>query len=134
MRESHDRVAGDYVERVPPPEELNRLSRAMPAGFAELVRTAGPGRVADLGCGPGRVTAHLAALGEPAFGVDLSPEMVGPTRRAHPDLRFAEGSMDRTAGLLGQAGFAVTAKLEQEPGGRANTAHACLPARKPEAS
>lgn len=39
--------------------------------------------------------------------------------------------LDHMAGLLEQAGLVVTAKLEQEPGGRANRPHACLLARKP---
>ncbi|MGW3983772.1 SAM-dependent methyltransferase, partial [Streptomyces mirabilis] len=71
VRESYDTVAAGYVERVPPPAEMDPLSRAMLAGFAELVRTAGLGPVADLGCGPGRVTAHLAGLGVSVLGVDL---------------------------------------------------------------
>ncbi|MFG3024308.1 class I SAM-dependent methyltransferase [Streptomyces sp. NPDC048254] len=93
VRESYDTVAADYVERVPPPAEMDPLSRAMLAGFAELVRKAGLGPVADLGCGPGRVTAHLAGLGVSVFGVDLSPKMVGLARHAYPNLRFTEGSM-----------------------------------------
>ncbi|MEV8362464.1 class I SAM-dependent methyltransferase [Streptomyces niveus] len=93
VRESYDTVAVDYVERIPPPDAMDPLSRAMLAGFAELVRTAGPGPVADLGCGPGRVTAHLDGLGVPAFGVDLSPKMVALARQAYPNLRFAVGSM-----------------------------------------
>lgn len=60
------------------------MDRAVLAGFAELVQAAGAGPVADLGCGPGRVTAHLDALGLPAFGVDLSPEMVALARRHLP--------------------------------------------------
>ncbi|MFD7379450.1 class I SAM-dependent methyltransferase [Streptomyces mirabilis] len=93
IRESYDTVAADYVERVPPPAEMDPLSRAMLAGFAELVRTAGLGPVADLGCGPGRVTAHLAGLGVSVLGVDLSPKMIGLARHAYPNLRFTEGSM-----------------------------------------
>ncbi|MFD4370646.1 class I SAM-dependent methyltransferase [Streptomyces sp. NPDC058486] len=93
VRASYDTVAAAYVERVPPPGAMDPLSRAMLAGFAELVRTGGRGPVADLGCGPGRVTAYLAGLGVSVFGVDLSPEMVGLARRAYPDLRFTEGSM-----------------------------------------
>src|SRR4051794_28707577 len=93
VRESYDTVAADYVERVPPPAEMDLLSRAMLAGLAELVRTAGLGPVADLGCGPGRVTAHLAGLGVSVFGVDLSPKMVGLARHAYPNLRFTAGSM-----------------------------------------
>ncbi|MGW2618705.1 class I SAM-dependent methyltransferase [Streptomyces sp. NPDC001500] len=93
VRASYDTVAADYVERVPSPAAMDPLSRAMPAGFAELVRTAALGPVADLGCGPGRVTAYLAGSGVAAFGVDLSPKMVALARQAYPDLRFTVGSM-----------------------------------------
>jgi SAM-dependent methyltransferase len=54
----------------------------------------GPGGpVADLGCGPGEVTAHLAALGLDACGLDLSAAMLAVARRNHPGLRFEQGSM-----------------------------------------
>ncbi|MFC8145621.1 class I SAM-dependent methyltransferase [Streptomyces paradoxus] len=39
------------------------------------------GRVLDVGCGPGRLVAALAARGVPALGVDLSPAAVARTRR-----------------------------------------------------
>lgn len=93
IRDSYDTVAADYVQLVKKPAELDPLSRAMLAAFAESVRAAGLGPVADLGCGPGRVTAHLAALGVPAFGVDLSPKMIELAHQAHPDLDFTVGSM-----------------------------------------
>ncbi|MBL1096368.1 class I SAM-dependent methyltransferase [Streptomyces coffeae] len=93
VRESYNTVATAYTERVPPPAELDPLSRAMLAAFAELVRTADRGPVADLGCGPGKVTAHLAQRGVRAFGIDLSPKMVELAREAYPGLRFAVGSM-----------------------------------------
>ncbi|WP_329457016.1 class I SAM-dependent methyltransferase [Streptomyces sp. NBC_01497] len=93
VRESYDTVAGAYLEQVRRPGQLDPLSRAMLAAFAETVRTAGLGAVGDLGCGPGPVTAHLAGLGVDAFGVDLSPEMIGLARRTHPGLGFAVGSM-----------------------------------------
>jgi SAM-dependent methyltransferase len=53
----------------------------MLAAFAEVVLAAGDGPVADIECGPGRVTAHLHGLGLTAFGVDLSPAMVAVARR-----------------------------------------------------
>ncbi|WP_049567470.1 class I SAM-dependent methyltransferase [Nonomuraea sp. SBT364] len=90
---AYDTVAADYAELLR--EELGGkpLDRAMPAAFAEHVRGPGAGEVADLGCGPGRVTAHLRSLGVNAFGVDLSPQMVAVARRSYPDLRFEQGSM-----------------------------------------
>ncbi|MER5777767.1 class I SAM-dependent methyltransferase [Streptomyces sp. NPDC002039] len=93
VRESYDTIAADYVERVPSPDRLDPLSRAMLTAFTDLVRAAGSLPVADLGCGPGRLTAHLAARGVTAFGVDLSPRMIELARAAHPDVRFVEGSM-----------------------------------------
>ena len=64
------------------------------AAVADHVRAAGPGLVAELGCGPGPVTAHLRNLGLDVFGVDLSPVMIDLARKAYPDLRFELGSMD----------------------------------------
>ncbi|MFF3260163.1 methyltransferase domain-containing protein [Streptomyces sp. NPDC002932] len=93
VRESYDTVASAYFERVKPPEELDPLSRGMLDVFAETVRTAGLGPVADLGCGPGRVAAYLAGRQVDVFGLDLSPAMVELARTAHPDLRFGVGSM-----------------------------------------
>lgn len=93
VRESYDTVAADYAERVKSPAELDPLSRAMLASFAEVVRQADLGPVADLGCGPGKVTAHLADLGVSALGIDLSPKMIKLARQAHPDLSFQVGSM-----------------------------------------
>ncbi|MFC8226493.1 class I SAM-dependent methyltransferase [Streptomyces sp. NPDC057287] len=93
VRDSYDTVASDYFERVPAPADLDPLSRGMLNVFAEMVRTARLGPVADLGCGPGKVTAYLAERHVPAFGIDLSPEMIAVARRAYPDLRFDVGSM-----------------------------------------
>ncbi|MBD0672470.1 class I SAM-dependent methyltransferase [Streptomyces sp. CBMA156] len=104
VRASYDTVAADYLRLVVPPEGMDPVSRAMIAAFAELVRESGGGEVADLGCGPGRVTAYLSGLGLSAFGVDVSGEMVALARRAHPRLRYVQGSMtslDLPGGALG---------------------------------
>lgn len=93
IRESYDTVAADYAASVKAPAELDPLSRAMLAAFAELVQATGRGPVADVGCGPGKVTAHLTELGLSAFGIDVSPKMIELAREAYPDLRFAVGSM-----------------------------------------
>ncbi|MFP3992400.1 class I SAM-dependent methyltransferase [Streptomyces sp. E11-3] len=92
-RTSYDRVAADYAERARTELGNKPLARAMLTAFAEYVRDAGGGPVAEVGCGPGYVTAHLRELGLDAFGVDLSPEMVALARRDHPGVRFDEGVM-----------------------------------------
>jgi len=88
-RVSYDELAEDYVAWVRDDLADKPLDRAALAAFAELV--AGP--VADVGCGTGRVTAHLDGLGVAAFGIDLAPGMVAVARRLHPGLRFEVGSM-----------------------------------------
>lgn len=92
-RASYDTVAADYAERFRDELAAKPLDRAMLAGFAELVRAAGAGPVADVGFGTGRVTTHLNSLGLSVFGVDLSPQMVAVARRTRPGLRFDVGSM-----------------------------------------
>ncbi|WP_447007181.1 class I SAM-dependent DNA methyltransferase [Saccharothrix isguenensis] len=103
-RAAYDAVATLYSELFSDALKTRPLERALLAAFAELVRTHDAGPVADIGCGPGHVTAHVHALGPTTFGIDLSPEMVALARRAHPDLRFDEGSMtslDLADGVLG---------------------------------
>jgi SAM-dependent methyltransferase len=93
IRDSYDTVAADYVKIVKGPETLDPIGRAMIHGFAELLLAADRGPVADLGCGPGWFTALLAGKGLDAFGVDLSPGMIGQARQSYPHLRFEVGSM-----------------------------------------
>ncbi|SDY03605.1 Methyltransferase domain-containing protein [Micromonospora pattaloongensis] len=88
-RASYDTVAVDYARRLRDELTTKPWDRAMLAVFAELVR----GPVVDIGCGPGRVAAHLADLGLTVSGIDLSPQMVAVARRSYPELRFTEGSM-----------------------------------------
>lgn len=90
---AYDAVAPLYAELFGNVLETLPMERAMLAAFAELVLAHGAGPVADIGCGPGHVTAHLHGLGLTTFGIDLSSEMVALARRAHPGLRFDEGSM-----------------------------------------
>jgi ubiquinone/menaquinone biosynthesis C-methylase UbiE len=91
VRDSYDRIAARYAETFA--DELARrpLDRAMLAAFAEQVPRGLP--VADVGCGPGHITAHLAALGVPVLGIDLSPGMVAEAAARHADLEFRTGTM-----------------------------------------
>ncbi|MGZ4547872.1 MAG: class I SAM-dependent DNA methyltransferase [Blastococcus sp.] len=93
VRAAYDTVAADYAELLRTELARKPLDRAMLGAFAELVHVDAEAPVADVGCGPGRVTAHLHTLGLPVFGIDLSPAMVAVARRTHPELRFDEGSM-----------------------------------------
>lgn len=103
-REAYDAVAPTYEELFRDQLRDRPLDRAILGAFAEVVRASGDGQVADVGCGPGHITAHLNELGLPAFGVDLSPAMIGLARLAYPGLRFDVGSMaalDIADGVLG---------------------------------
>jgi SAM-dependent methyltransferase len=105
-RASYDTIAVSYAERFAGEETARPLDRAVLGAFADYVRRAGDLPVADIGCGPGRVTAYLSGLGLPVFGIDLSPGMIEVARRTHPGLRFEVGSMlalDLADGSLGGA-------------------------------
>jgi SAM-dependent methyltransferase len=103
-RASYDALAAGYAEWIRDELAARPLDRAVLAAFAELVCSAGLGPVADIGCGPGRVTAHLDSLGLSVTGIDLSPGMIDEARRTYPELRFEIGSLlglDLADGVLG---------------------------------
>lgn len=87
---SYDTVAESYSRLIGGRLEQDPYSMAQLRLFADLARG---GPVADVGCGPGHVTALLRGLGLDAFGIDLSPGMVEIARREFPDLSFSVGSM-----------------------------------------
>ncbi|MEC3980432.1 class I SAM-dependent DNA methyltransferase [Amycolatopsis sp. H20-H5] len=89
-RTAYNTVATSYADQAASELPKKPLERALLATFAELV---GPGQVADLGCGPGRIAAHLKTLGTSVFGIDLSPEMVATAQKSHPGLTFKVGTM-----------------------------------------
>ncbi|WP_245665920.1 class I SAM-dependent DNA methyltransferase [Actinoplanes subtropicus] len=93
MASAYDDFAETYSEMFRDSLRDRPLDRAILNAFAEVARTAGDGRVADVGCGPGHITAYLRDLGLTAFGVDASPTMIELARRTCPGLRFDVGSM-----------------------------------------
>ena len=101
---SYDTVADSYADLTRHLLDEAPEERAVLALFADMVRVQGGGTVADVGCGTGRITAHLRQLGVDAFGIDLSPGMIEVARRDHPGLRFDLGSMTN----LALAGASVT--------------------------
>ncbi|MDV9169146.1 class I SAM-dependent methyltransferase [Streptomyces sp. W16] len=93
-RSSYDAIAPAYSAEHPDGLGDGPIEHGLLTAFAGLVRAAaGEAPVADVGSGPGYVTARLNALGLPAFGIDISPHMVALAREAHPQLRFEVGSM-----------------------------------------
>ncbi|MFI7141750.1 class I SAM-dependent methyltransferase [Streptomyces massasporeus] len=87
----YDTVAEEYAVQFGDLRPGTPLDRGVLHGFAELVGKGG--EVADLGCGPGRVTAYLASQGLSVFGLDVSESMLAIARRENPGLRFVRGSM-----------------------------------------
>ncbi|HLL23410.1 MAG TPA: class I SAM-dependent methyltransferase, partial [Kofleriaceae bacterium] len=82
-------VARAYADELSDELAAKPLDRALLAAFAERAR----GPIVDIGCGPGHVTAHLAALGADVAGVDLSPEMIAAATARHPTLPFSVADM-----------------------------------------
>ena len=90
---SYDTVAASYAAQVGAALATEPYLRAALGLLADMVHAGGGGPVADVGCGPGHVTAHLHELGVDAFGVDLSPAMIDIARQTYSGLRFEVGSM-----------------------------------------
>lgn len=92
-RSAYDAVAEEYAETFRETMRNNPFDRAMLTVFAELVQAGGSGRVADIGCGPGRVTALLHRLGLDVFGIDPVPGMLAIARRETPGVEFTGGAL-----------------------------------------
>lgn len=93
-RKAYDGVVELYASMFANRLEAQPFSRAMLNTFAELVHKNGNLRVADVGCGPGHLTAMLHELGLDASGLDLSPSMVEYAQRTNPTLQFDEARME----------------------------------------
>lgn len=96
VRAAYDATAESYAELVGTEIDAaieGPLDRALLAAFVDLVGDHAGSSVADLGCGPGRVAAFLAAHGLDVVGVDVSTSMLAVARRAHPAIRFEEGRL-----------------------------------------
>ena len=90
---AYDAMSARYADFVKGELSEPPLDRAVLSAFAEHVRAAGGGLVADVGCGQGRIGAHLAGLGLDVTGIDLSPALIEIARATYPGLRFQTGSM-----------------------------------------
>jgi SAM-dependent methyltransferase len=96
-RAVYDVSADDYVGFVG--TELTAATEtttdlALVERFRELLAAGAGRRVADLGCGPGRVAALLARNGLDVLGVDVSLPMLSAAQLAHPQIQFVAGRLD----------------------------------------
>ncbi|MCI4064465.1 class I SAM-dependent methyltransferase [Micromonospora sp. R77] len=105
VRRSYDTVAEEYRSRLADELIHKPLDRALLAALVEEAGSAAT--VADLGCGPGHVTAWLAGRGVRAVGIDLSPGMVAVARRSCPQAEFRAGDLLRLPAADGEFGAAV---------------------------
>jgi SAM-dependent methyltransferase len=94
-RTAYDVLAVEHtaVVRWDPTLQSQPFDRALLAAFAEWVNGSGLPRVADVGCGTGRISRILADLELEVLGIDLSPQMIAVARRTYPGLDFQVGSM-----------------------------------------
>jgi ubiquinone/menaquinone biosynthesis C-methylase UbiE len=96
-RAVYDRSAPRYVQFVG--TEISSategpIDRALLVALIELIKRQAVVRVADVGCGPGRVAGFMAEHGLEVVGVDVSPAMLAAARTAHPGIRFELGQLD----------------------------------------
>jgi ubiquinone/menaquinone biosynthesis C-methylase UbiE len=109
-RAVYDRAAPRYVQFVG--TEISSategpIDRSLLVAFVELIKRQTVARVADVGCGPGRVAAFMAERGLDVVGVDVSPAMLAVARTAHPHIKFEEGQLDALPIEAGELAGAV---------------------------
>jgi len=105
VRRSYDEVAELYQAAIGGELAHKPLDRAI---LAAIVEETGKGAlIADIGCGPGHVTAWLADLGAHPVGIDISNSMLNLARREHPGLEFREGDLVALPAADGEFAAAV---------------------------
>lgn len=92
-RDGYDQMAEVYTNHVSLEMTAPSIVRSLFESFAHQVQQQNPGKVADVGCGPGHITAFLASLGLDIFGIDISPSLLEIARNAHLDIRFEIGRL-----------------------------------------
>ncbi|WP_062350761.1 class I SAM-dependent methyltransferase [Herbidospora yilanensis] len=89
-RAGYDALVAEYVDLFMDDLKTNPFDQSVLRLFTDLVP---PGKVLEVGCGPGRVTSWLHRQGLDISGVDLSPGMLAHARATFPDIVFTEGDM-----------------------------------------
>ena len=91
VRRGYDAVAEKYADGFRGELAGKPLDRALLACLIEQTEQGAP--IADVGCGPGHVSAWLARHGATVVGIDLSAGMVAVGRREYPQIEFREGNL-----------------------------------------
>jgi SAM-dependent methyltransferase len=116
IRRSYDAVAEKYAAGFRDELAYKPLDRAL---LTCVIEQTGPGAsIADLGCGPGHVSAWLASHGAAAVGIDLSAAMIAVARRDYPGADFRQGDFLELPAGDGEFGAAVAlySIIHLEPG------------------
>lgn len=87
---SYDAVAERYAEEIGDELSHKPVDRAW---LNLLVELAEGGTIADVGCGPGHVSAYLAELGARVVGIDISRKMIEVALSAYQGIDFEVGSL-----------------------------------------
>lgn len=89
-RASYERIARHYADEIAGELSNKPFDREFLDRFADRVRE---GRVVELGCGPGHVSAYLTGRGVRVSGLDLSPAMAEQAHQLFPHIPFEVGDM-----------------------------------------
>lgn len=91
IRCAYDRAAKKYAEDLY--DELQ--SKPMDVKFLDLfVERVNPNsQVAEIGCGPGEISAYLKIKGLNMLGIDISPQMIEEAKRLNPAIKFQVGDV-----------------------------------------
>jgi uncharacterized protein YceH (UPF0502 family) len=92
VRATYGAIAADYADQFATELEDLPFERWL---LDRVAAEAGSRPVVDAGCGPGHVTAYLAAASADAYGIDLTPEMVEQARARFPGVRYDVGDLTR---------------------------------------
>jgi uncharacterized protein YceH (UPF0502 family) len=86
---TYDAVAHAYADALTGELEVLSFERWLLTDVAGAAQ----GPIIEVGCGPGHITAFLAALAADVSGLDRSPGMVEEARRRFPDGRYEVGDL-----------------------------------------
>lgn len=101
---AYDSLAGEYATRLASELDDAPFERWL---LERVVDLAAGHPVADVGCGPGLISAYLHDHGARVVGSDLSAGMVAQARLGHPEITFEVGDLRRLIRPVDADGWGV---------------------------